>query len=199
MCLSVHDGSGMFVRQDWTIVMRDLCTLIEPRTPRRMHCAGIQLGCGGGLQAGTCNRGAAAEADAIGSSSWSWSGRNQGAAADHEVDAIKEQQLEADANGEQQRSWSGRNRGAAALHRELSGAGLLTVVERGGSSFVSLATWIYISFISLIEQVCQLISVTQFNLVMCCWYHCGMNMLCVLCVCVCVGGGGGGGGGGSLY
>ena len=27
-----------------------------------------------------------------------------------------------------------RNRGAAALHRELSGAGLLTVGERGGSS-----------------------------------------------------------------
>ena len=72
--------------------------------------------------------------------------------------AIGEQQLEADANGEQQlkrmqsgpgaaadpkrmqaansgrnRGASGRNRGAAALHRELSGARLLTVGERGGS------------------------------------------------------------------
>ena len=70
--------------------------------------------------------------------------------------AIGEQQLEADANGEQQLKRmqsapgkrraaaegdpdaiggaSGRNQGAAALHRELSGAALLTVGERGGSS-----------------------------------------------------------------
>ena len=80
-------------------------------------------------------------------------------AAAAEAGAIGEQQLEADANGEQQLKWmqsgqgaaadskltqavssqrnqgaSGRNRGAAALHRELSGARLLTVGERGGSS-----------------------------------------------------------------
>ena len=95
--------------------------------------------------------GAAAEADA--------SGEHAAAA---EAGTIGEQQLEADANRKQQmkrmqsgegaaadskqtqaasNSWSGRNRGAsgrnrgaAALHRELSGAGLLTVDERGGSS-----------------------------------------------------------------
>ena len=58
---------------------------------------------------------------------------------------IGEQQLEADTNGEQQfkRMQSGQGAaadskrmqsGRAALHRELSGAGLLTVGEQGGSS-----------------------------------------------------------------
>ena len=87
---------------------------------------------------------------------WTQSGEHAAAA---EAGAIGEQQLEADANGEQQLKWmqsgqgaaadskltqaassqrnqgaSGRDRGAAALHRELSGARLLTVGERGGSS-----------------------------------------------------------------
>ena len=126
----------------------------EPRTLRRMFKKiGLQADAGSSSWSGR-NRGAATEADAIGSSSWSgrkwwactssWSGRNCGAAAGSgrkreaadEADAIgpgSSSWFEADASSEQQlqpkRTQSGasrRNRGAAALHRELSGAGLLT-------------------------------------------------------------------------
>ena len=102
---------------------------------------------------------AAAEADTSGEHAAAAEADTSGEhAAAAEVGAIGEQ-LEVDANGEQQlkqmqssqgaaadskrmqaassgrnRGASGRNRGAAALHRELSGTGLLTVGERGGSS-----------------------------------------------------------------
>ena len=112
----------------------------EPRTPRRMfENIGLESswGCmqsGSGSRSGR-NRGAAAEADAIGSSSWSgrkrqacsssWSGRNRGAAAGSgrkrgaavEADAVgpgSSSRFEADASGEQQLIRSGRKRRAAA-------------------------------------------------------------------------------------
>ena len=76
----------MFVGRDWTLVTRDLRTLIYLlNLELREECSGP--GAGHGLA--VCNRGAAAEADAIGR-----------AAA--EAGAIGEQQLEAEANGEQQ-------------------------------------------------------------------------------------------------
>ena len=92
------DGSGMFVGRDWTIVTRDLRTLIY------LHVLNLELReecsrtLGPGMQSGSssrsgrnrasssssgCNRGAAVEADAIG----------QRAAA--EAGAIGEQQLDA--------------------------------------------------------------------------------------------------------
>ena len=106
------------------------------------------------------NRGAAVEADAIGVQQSKRARLGAAAEADAsgehaaaaEAGTIGEQQLEADANREQQfkrmqsgqgaaadskRMQSGGKRtqsGRAALHRELSGAGLLTVGEQGGSS-----------------------------------------------------------------
>ena len=77
----------MFVGRDWTLVTRDLCTLIYLLNfELREECSRTLGRAGHGLA--VCNRGAAAEADAIGR-----------AAA--EAGAIGEQQLEAEANGEQ--------------------------------------------------------------------------------------------------
>ena len=149
VCLFVHDGSGMFVGP---IVMRNLRTSIyllnlklheECSRTLGWNPAGVASGCmqsEATVEADAIRR-AAVEADAIGEQQpkWTWSG----SAA--EADAIEEQELEADANrtsswSRRNRGASGRNRGAAALHRELSSAGLLTVGERGGSSWASEAS-----------------------------------------------------------
>ena len=86
----------MFVGRDWTLVTRDLRTLIYLLNLELREECSRTLGPGAG-HGPVCNRGAAAEADAIGR-----------AAA--EAGTIGEQQLEAQANGEQQC----HNRGAAA-------------------------------------------------------------------------------------
>ena len=80
VCLSVSDGSGMFVGRDYTIVTRDLRTLIYLlNLELREEClrtlgwnpAGAASRCGEHVAAVRSghNRGAAAEVDAIGSSS----------------------------------------------------------------------------------------------------------------------------------
>ena len=103
----------------------------------REHWAGIRLG----LQADACNREqqskrAAVEADEIGEQQPKRT--RSGSAA--EADTIEEQQTQTESS-----SWSGRNRGAsgrhrgpAALHRQLSGAGLLTVGERSYLYYIIL-------------------------------------------------------------
>ena len=72
----------------------------------REHWAGIQLGC-------KRMRGAAAEADAIGSSAAEVDASSEHAAA-AEAGAIGEQQLEADANGKLQMKRMQSGQGAAA-------------------------------------------------------------------------------------
>ena len=121
MC--VRDGSGMFVGQGGT-------RLATRRLVKLKLCEECQRTLGMGWKA-------AVEADTIGEQQLKWtqsrssshSGCKQRAAdaigAAAEADTIREHAAaEADAIGEQQlkqTQW-----GAAALHRELSGAGLLT-------------------------------------------------------------------------
>ena len=145
-----------------------------------MRGAAVEVDAIGEQQPKRTRSGTAAEADTIGSSSWSgrkrracsicWSGRNRGAAALHrelssaglltvgerggsnwaserryrgaaaEADAIGSSSWSGRKRRACSSSWSGCNRGAAALHRELSGAGILTVGERGGSSWASEAS-----------------------------------------------------------
>ena len=128
---------------------RDLCTLIYLLNLELHEECSRTLGRGMGWNP-VCNRGAAVEEDAIGraaveadaigeqqlkrtqSGSSSRSGRD------------REQQLEAEANGDVgEQQWKRMPPGAAAeadaigekqLFRELSGAGLRTVGEQGGSS-----------------------------------------------------------------
>ena len=155
VCLSVLDGSGMFVGRDWTIVTRDLRTLIY------LHVLNLELreecveALSGRNRASSSssgrNRGAAVEADVIGRRA----AAEAGAIREQQLDVRRRQTGSASSSGsgcrnwarEQQlkrtqaasSSWSRRNRGEAALQK-LSGAGLRTVGEQGGSSWASEAS-----------------------------------------------------------
>ena len=131
------DGSGLLVGRDWTIVTRDLRTSYFNlfTEPRMFENIGLESGWG-------CKR-----MHAIGSSSRSeqqlkrmqsgsssQSGRDQDQQLKRTQSRRSRRKRGAAAEADVIGGASGRNRGAAALHRELSGAGLLTVGERGGSS-----------------------------------------------------------------
>ena len=75
------------------------------------------------------------EADANGEQQLKRMQLGQGAAADSKrTQAASSERNRGGGGGGGGGGASGRNRGAVALHRELSGAGLLTVGERVGSS-----------------------------------------------------------------
>ena len=138
---------------------RDLCTLIFLLNLKlREECSIENIGSGHGLESSKRNRGAAVEADVIGEqqSKRMQSGSSSRSGRDREQQLKRMQAASsrcnrgaaAEAKGEQQLKWIRcRNQapGAAAeadtigeqlccLHRKLSGAGLRTVGERGGSS-----------------------------------------------------------------
>ena len=144
----------MFVGRDWTLVMRDLRTLIyllnlelreECIGPGHRAWAGVQYAIGEQQPKRTQLGEQQLKRAQSGSSSWR---RRQTASSSA---AIGEQQLEAEANGEQhcrnrareqqqkrtqaassmqlKRTQSGRSSSS-----ELSGAGLRTVGDKGGSS-----------------------------------------------------------------